>query len=165
MPEGRRTLPLDDFDAAGLLYDYSFGGDGFLATEDAAPDWEWNGFALTDAGGTQPAIAYLLPLDASDVRPGIKGAVAGLFIARPRRNGLPPADLLQSLFGLTPAEARVMQMIGCGLRPADIARHLDNSENTVKSQLARVYAKMGASSQMEIARIIADLAPPFRQGN
>lgn len=50
MPEaGETTLSPDAFDAAGMLYDYVIGPDGFQASGDEPHAWRWNGFALTDA--------------------------------------------------------------------------------------------------------------------
>ena len=49
MSADKMTLSLDEFDAAGLLYEYSIGADGFRSADRTDATWEWIGFALTDA--------------------------------------------------------------------------------------------------------------------
>jgi len=66
-------------------------------------------------------------------------------------------DLVQSLFGLAPAEARVATLIGAGLSPRQAAAKLGISEENARTTLKRVFAKVGVSRQSELAILLAKL--------
>lgn len=67
-----------------------------------------------------------------------------------------PGPALQ-LLGLTPAEARIAELVGSGLSPREAARRLDNSEGTVRTSLMHIYQKLEINRQSELARIVARL--------
>ena len=67
-----------------------------------------------------------------------------------------PLPALQ-LLGLTPAEARIAELVGSGLSPREAAEKLDNSEGTVRTSLTRIYQKLDINRQSELARIVARL--------
>lgn len=67
------------------------------------------------------------------------------------------ASALQRAFGLTDAEARVAALVGTGANRPEAARQLGISPETVKTHLARCFAKTGARSQVELARIVSTL--------
>lgn len=67
-----------------------------------------------------------------------------------------PAPALQ-LLGLTPAEARIAELVGSGLSPREAAEKLENSEGTVRTSLNRIYQKLDINRQSELARIVARL--------
>ncbi len=52
-------------------------------------------------------------------------------------------------WGLTRAELRVVQYLPTNLSLADIAGRLYVSRNTVKSQVAAIYRKLGTTSRTE----------------
>jgi DNA-binding CsgD family transcriptional regulator len=58
-------------------------------------------------------------------------------------------------FDLTPTERQVADLAASGRSNKDIAAELFMSPNTVKSNLARVYRKTGASSRAELANLLA----------
>jgi DNA-binding CsgD family transcriptional regulator len=79
-----------------------------------------------------------------------EGARALVFIfdsAQPAT--LNPALLLQN-YGLTPAEARVVELLASGYAPHRIAQQLHVSRETVKSHLKMAYAKTGTCAQSEL---------------
>ena len=49
--------------------------------------------------------------------------------------------------GLTPREVEVLRLLAAGKANKEIARALGVSPNTVKTHLARLYDKLGASSR------------------
>jgi DNA-binding CsgD family transcriptional regulator len=61
--------------------------------------------------------------------------------------------------GLTPAQARVAQLVAGGLSNPQIARELHMSVRTVESHLTRVYREYGVSSRSQLA---AGMATPAR---
>ena len=64
---------------------------------------------------------------------------------------------------LTPAEIRVLQLLPTHLSLTDIANELVVSRNTVKSQVAGIYQKLGASGRRDAVRK-ADELGLLRQG-
>ncbi|WP_243375636.1 response regulator transcription factor [Sandarakinorhabdus cyanobacteriorum] len=55
--------------------------------------------------------------------------------------------------GLTPREVEVLQLLAAGQANKEMARTMGVSPNTVKTHLARLFEKLGASSRTEaIAR-------------
>ena len=77
-------------------------------------------------------------------------------------NVFPEPLLLRSLFGLSKAEIVVAQLVPRVSSRRAIAEVLGLSENTVKTHLASIRAKVGASSTSELAQILirTTLGPP-----
>jgi DNA-binding CsgD family transcriptional regulator len=69
----------------------------------------------------------------------------------------PDLDLVQSRFGLAPAEARVAVLIGAGLSPKQAAKKLGISVGNVRTTLQHVFTKVGVSRQSELAVLITKL--------
>lgn len=70
-----------------------------------------------------------------------------------------PADpaLVRDLFGLTLAEARIAALIGAGLAPRHASLTLGISEETARTTLKRVFAKIGVSRQSELTALLTKL--------
>jgi DNA-binding CsgD family transcriptional regulator len=62
--------------------------------------------------------------------------------------------LVQGLFDLTPAEARIAALIGSGLPPRSAAERLGITEETARTTLKHVFAKVGVSRQSELAALL-----------
>ncbi|BBE73354.1 helix-turn-helix transcriptional regulator [Oharaeibacter diazotrophicus] len=75
-------------------------------------------------------------------------------LARPAR-----ADLSASLrlLGLTRSEARVAATVGAGLSPREAAEAIGCAEQSVRSVLKAVFAKLGIHKQAELNRIVTRL--------
>jgi DNA-binding NarL/FixJ family response regulator len=69
----------------------------------------------------------------------------------------------QRLASLTPREREVADSVGQGLSNADIARELQMSVATVKAHVSRLLDKLGAANRVQIALVLQDAGPPFRQ--
>jgi DNA-binding CsgD family transcriptional regulator/PAS domain-containing protein len=108
------------------------------------------------------AIAYVLPIGQTAIRSGQGEAVAAVFIANSAHSALPTQEILIAVFGLTPAESRVMLAVGEGATPAQAALRLHITENTVKTHLARVYTKSGAHRQSDIVQLLMSIGSPGR---
>lgn len=135
--------------------------DGLLATALATlPDGaarSVKSIAITAADGRLPMVAHLVPVrrSASDV---FAQAVALLLITPVDRAAVPTAEVLQGLFDLTPAEARVARAIG-GAQSIDmLAAGQGVSRETVRSQLKMVLAKTGLRRQSELVSLLAGAA-------
>ena len=70
-----------------------------------------------------------------------------------------PADpaIVRDLFGLTLGEARIAAIIGAGLTPKDAAEKLGIAEDTARTVLKRVFAKVGVSRQSELTAMLAKM--------
>jgi DNA-binding CsgD family transcriptional regulator len=109
-----------------------------------------------------PSIAHVLPLKSGTLRPGLAlGAAAAVFVTPALENSPPPSEALAALYDLTPTEARVMIEIASGKNRAATAIALGIADSTVKTHLARVFAKTGTSTQPELAKLVASLTPPI----
>jgi DNA-binding CsgD family transcriptional regulator len=70
---------------------------------------------------------------------------------------LPDVALLRSQFGLTPAEAAVARLLAVTPVRTVLARELGLSENTVKTHLAAIRAKLAVRTSAEAAQIVSRL--------
>lgn len=64
---------------------------------------------------------------------------------------------IESLFGLTPAEAQIAAAIFGGAEAADIARSRGVAETTVRKQIASVFRKLDVNRQVDLVRLLASL--------
>ncbi len=108
----------------------------------------------------RPLTIYALP-----ARSSLDPAVVQ-FLARARTivlavaagNDEPPDPaLVRDLLGLTLGEARVAALVATGQRPAQAAERLGIAEETARTVLKRVFAKVGVSRQSELAALLAKL--------
>jgi DNA-binding CsgD family transcriptional regulator len=85
------------------------------------------------------------------------GGGFGLIVATPlaREAGPINFELLQGLFDLTAAEARVAGAVADGLGPREIADRAGVSYETVRSQVRSVFAKTGTNRQNALAALLA----------
>jgi DNA-binding CsgD family transcriptional regulator len=127
----------------------------------ARPDaWSLAGavrsIAIRGHDGKPPAIVQLIPLRgaAGDVFAG----AAGILIVTPvRPRPAPSPRVLQRLFGLSPAEARVASGLGARQTVTAMADDFGVSRETVRSQLKVVLAKTGTQRQVDLAVLLARL--------
>lgn len=96
-----------------------------------------------------------LPLNLNLGRPAYGYAV--VLVTDPSQNDCPAPEVVDAFFDLTPAEYRVAKLLVEGKSPRDIAKCLNVSANTVKSQLASVYGKTGTTRQAELVRLLMKL--------
>jgi len=96
------------------------------------------------------------------------GIVAQMIVSNGRRRG-PAADPLTEMppilsdsnpYGLTRSEFRVCHMVEAGMKAPRIAEELGLAEATIRSHLRAIYAKTGASGQLEVmSRLRAHARP------
>jgi len=71
----------------------------------------------------------------------------------------PAIELVQSLYDLTPAEARVARGLAGGKTLEEIATEQSVSRNTVRTHLRGVMEKTGCNRQAEVVALLGGLAP------
>ncbi len=70
---------------------------------------------------------------------------------------VPAQQVLQHVYRLTPAEARLAQMILEGQSPGRAAAALQVSVSTIRTQLSSVLKKTGAQCQSDLVRRLLPL--------
>lgn len=111
-------------------------------------------------------VAHVLPIrrSARDLFVRCAGMLVLTPVTLPRA---PPVELVQSLFDLTPAEARVARRLAAGETASDIASAGSVSLNTVRSQMRGVFDKTGRRRQAEVVALLGGItigADPQRIG-
>lgn len=114
---------------------------------------------LTRPSGRAPLLVLPVPLPppAFAMWELAESARALVLVIDPEAGALGAADVLETSFALTAAEARVAALIGGGLNGPQTAAALNISPETVKTHLARCFEKTGIHSQSGLARLIGML--------
>lgn len=86
-------------------------------------------------------------------QPSTSGAVIWLIGAR--HTGQGALSLAAQLFGLTPAEQKVLSLLMQDHTPKQIAQRLDIQVSTVRTQLSALLQKTGVRRQQELLRLMA----------
>lgn len=108
---------------------------------------------LPAAEGRDALVVHVVPIRGA--ARDIFSSARALVLATPVAAGLAPAQqLLEGLFDLTPAEARVARGIGEGETVEQIAAGLGISRQTIRAQLKSVFAKTGTHRQAELVRLL-----------
>jgi DNA-binding CsgD family transcriptional regulator len=110
---------------------------------------------------TPPLFAHVLPMSGSDLRLGLQpSAVAAVFIgAGPDERS--EAEVIASVFGLTPAETRVLASLLAGRTLAETAGDLGIASTTARTHLDNIFAKTGVSRQADLMRLARHVALPL----
>jgi DNA-binding CsgD family transcriptional regulator len=76
----------------------------------------------------------------------------------------PQLDLqaLKALFGFTPAEARLVNLLVSGRSLPDVAKELGIGFETARTHLARARAKTETTSQIDLVRTVLLAVSPLR---
>jgi DNA-binding CsgD family transcriptional regulator len=107
-------------------------------------------FPASATADSETLIVHVCPLRGQ--RRELFDGGAALVVFTPLSSPNPPdAKLIQGLFDLTAAEARVATGIASGMSLEDIARQSGVSRETVRSQLRSVMEKTGTRRQAELA--------------
>jgi len=116
-------------------------------------------FAIRGADASAAKVAHVIPVrrTARDIFSRCAGVLVISPVTAPRA---PPVELIQSLFDLTPAEARVARQLTAGETAEEIAINNGVSLNTVRSQVRGVLEKTGSRRQAEAIALLGGVAVP-----
>lgn len=109
-------------------------------------------------------VAHILPIRAS-AREVFTGAAAVLLMTPVTLRELPDAAVIQGLFDLTPAEARIARALGGGMTIGQIASTTGASAATVRNQVQAVFGKTGMHRQADLVGLLQGLQPLASEAN
>jgi DNA-binding CsgD family transcriptional regulator len=89
----------------------------------------------------------------STINGGSRGLAALVFVSDPASVPQSRGTLMRALYGLTPAEARVSDLLLQGLDTAEVADQLGLTLGTVQLQTKRVMSKTGTRRQAELLKL------------
>lgn len=112
--------------------------------------------------GARPYSVIVAPLGFA--RPVVisNSPVAMLIVTDPEAGGQLDSRALRTLFGFTPAEARLVNLLVGGRSLPDIAKELGISFETARTHLARARAKTETASQVDLVRTVLLALSPVR---
>jgi DNA-binding CsgD family transcriptional regulator len=111
---------------------------------------------LPARGDHPPMIVHVAPIERS--AHDIFNQAACIVIVTPIGSvDVPDGAMLNGLFDLSPAEARLVQKLAHGMTINQVADHLTLSVTTLRTQLRSVFAKTGTSRQAELSRLIGSM--------
>jgi DNA-binding CsgD family transcriptional regulator len=106
-----------------------------------------------------PMIAHVLPLRLAGLDV-FAGAVSILFLTAMTPQSSPAPEMLQALFDLTPAEARIASLLIDGNTLDTISKTHSVSLNTVRTQLKSVFQKTGVDRQADLVSLLGQRQSP-----
>jgi DNA-binding NarL/FixJ family response regulator len=114
-----------------------------LSADDAS------GLAITRPSLKRPLIALIgAGTSDGDIRQAI------IFVFDPERQTLPQAETIARLFGLSPAEGRLVHALAEGRKLEDAAQYLGLTVNTARTYLKQVFSKTGTGRQSELLKLV-----------
>jgi DNA-binding CsgD family transcriptional regulator/PAS domain-containing protein len=119
--------------------------------------------AIRTAGGRAFAMEMLpltSPIRQMAAEPG--RAVLALFIQEVGALQPLPGEVLVKLYGLTPAETRILVFLAQGMSLPEAAATLGVGEATVKTHMHNVFAKTGTNRQAEVVKLVMSALPQRR---
>jgi DNA-binding CsgD family transcriptional regulator len=114
-------------------------------------------FPVRDAGAEAMMVAHVVPirLSARDIFVRCAAALVLTPVTLPQA---PPVELVQSLFDLTPAEARVARGLASGETLEAIASARGVSRNTIRTHLQSILEKTGCNRQADIVALLTAIS-------
>lgn len=103
-----------------------------------------------------PLQVTILPLPEQDLAVQIE-PVAMVFVGDPSSSPRPRGAFMQQLYGLTPTESRLADLLLEGLDVREAAERLHTSLGTARFHLKRVFAKTGTRRQTQLMRLMLSL--------
>jgi DNA-binding CsgD family transcriptional regulator len=115
-------------------------------------------FPVRDTGAEAMMVAHVVPIRLS-ARDIFVRCAAVLVLTPVTLPQAPPVELVQSLFDLTSAEARVARGLAAGKTVQDIATDGGLSLNTIRTHVRGVLEKTGCNRQVDIVALLTAISP------
>jgi DNA-binding CsgD family transcriptional regulator len=129
---------------------------GAVATIDLSDSQGVRSFPVRGTGAEAMMVGHVVPirLSARDIFVRCAAAFVLTPVTLPQA---PPVELVQSLFDLTPAEARVARSLSAGETVETIASIGGVSLNTIRTQVRGVLEKTGCRRQSEVVALLGGI--------
>lgn len=101
-----------------------------------------------------PLNLVLRPLPPSNPIEGQTLPAVAVFISDPEYKSQAPVDVLQQLYGLTPAESRLATALADGLSLDAASEMLHISRHTARAHLRAIFAKTGVTQQTMLVSLL-----------
>jgi DNA-binding CsgD family transcriptional regulator len=85
---------------------------------------------------------------------GKRAPAAAVFVRDPEGRAQAPHEVVQQMFGLTPAEATLAMQLANGVSLDEAAQALDIMRNTARAHLRAIFSKTGVTRQTELVRLV-----------
>ncbi len=115
---------------------------GSIVIERTTADTKWN--------------VHIRNVEKKNVVFGEGGPALILLLQGPVRDATPSEPRLIEMFGVTPAEAKLIAHLVDGLTLTAAAAALGVSRNTARAQLSSIFSKTGVNRQNQLVRLVAD---------
>jgi DNA-binding CsgD family transcriptional regulator len=148
--KARDRLSLQDRAADQLYHDA-------IAAIDLADTPTVRSFPVRNPDTQTMMVAHLIPIRLS-ARDIFVRCAAVLVLTPVTMPHAPPVELVQSLFDLTPAEARVARGLASGKTVDDIALDGNISPNTIRTHIRAVLEKTGSARQTDVVALLAGIS-------
>ena len=130
---------------------------GAIASARAGRVLPGKGFAIPRPSGATPYALMVSTLWGSHLRFDLgllDDPIAVLFLSDPQRPQEAPAELLQRLYGLTPAEARVLEALVAGHNLKGTAAGLGIAYETARSHMKSIFDKTNTRRQIDVVKLV-----------
>ncbi len=119
---------------------------------ESKPDDDYNndrnyGISINRPSGKPSLSVLTAPVGAQ--RPG-----SVLFVSDPEQPLTISSGVLSSLYGLTPAEARLVLGLVAGRQVEDLSEEVGTSVHTLRTQLKNIFRKTGTKRQTEVVKLV-----------
>ncbi|AZO32327.1 helix-turn-helix transcriptional regulator [Mesorhizobium sp. M1B.F.Ca.ET.045.04.1.1] len=111
-------------------------------------------------GGSTAATAHVLPLARSTRTRLVADATAAVFVVAADTPSRVDMGTVARMFGLTPAETRMLAHLSSGESLTNAAHSLGIGITTAKTHRTRIFAKMGVARHAELMALVQRLVPP-----
>ena len=130
--------------------------------QDPSAASEMTDFAVPRENGLPPYTVSVRPIRMDPERTANPDALAMMLVHDPLQLHVSAGRMLQELYGLTHAEAHLVQALGAGMTAVAYARSRGVSITTVYTHLRRTREKTGWKSVAELTRRIHELSVALR---
>lgn len=130
-----------------------------LATLESDAGAPVRSFAVRGVEAKAAMVAHLIPIrgSARDLFARSLGILVLTPVTMPKA---PPVELVQSLFDLTPSEARVARGLAAGDTLGTIAAGRRVSKETIRAQVRGIFDKTGCRRQSDVVALLSGVAAP-----
>jgi DNA-binding CsgD family transcriptional regulator/PAS domain-containing protein len=116
--------------------------------------------AVGRPSGRRPFLLLVCPVSQhATLFPGVEKAAAMIFVTDPEQIAVMDEDTLQTLFGLTPAEAKLTRLLAQGCALTEAGAQLGLRRETARTRVKTIFDKTNTHRQAELVRLVLNGTP------